>query len=309
MLTRSRSFVALLVFSAVGCAGERTGHLINPPPAGPEVVRLFGPEFDVPPSSEIFMCYTVPIENTEPIFVAATHAWQVDGGHHVLVLSVDDTETTVDAPHECTPEDMAYPSLRFVGAGTAAGSGIELPIGAAVRMAPGRRLLIQGHYLNSSTSPIRVQDAIDLTTVPEADVVNVAGAYTAVDQTLELPPRSVTTRMMDCSPPMNMTVPWMFAHMHEWGTHATIELVRDGVTTTVYDAAWDSRFRDDFPVVVFPAPMELTPADRIITRCTWENTEDHAILFPTEMCATFMPYYPSDGTLWVCDETGENYTL
>jgi len=81
------------------------------------------------------------------------------------------------------------------------------------------------------------------------------------------------------------------------------------VTRTLYDSAWDPQFRDHFPLVNFDPPLELTPADRLVTTCTWNNTETDTIIFPREMCATFMPYWPSDGSFWVCDETGTNSQL
>ena len=149
------------------CSGG-SGHLIDPPPADADTIRVFGPELEVPAGAEQFICYTAPIGNTEAVFVDATHVFQTDGGHHVLVLSVDADALTVDEPHECTPEDMNQASLRFIGAGTAAGSGIELPPETAMRIEPGRRLLLQAHYVNGSGGTLRAQDAIDLHTVPEA---------------------------------------------------------------------------------------------------------------------------------------------
>lgn len=310
LFTRRVVLAALSIASLASCDGTAPPvTLVNPPPLGDHVLRAFGPEFEVAGGEEVFVCYTVPLENTEELYVTGSHGYQAPGGHHTLILSVDADEATIDEPHPCTGSDMAYRSLRFLGAGTAFGSGIVLPDGVALVLPVGRRLLIQTHYVNTDPTPRRVQDAVDLTLADRADVVHIAGAYTEVDQSLDIPPRSELTRELNCAPPMEMTVPWMFAHMHEWGVHATIELVRGGETTTIYDADWDPALRDSFPVVHFDPPLVLTPSDRLITRCTWRNDEEGSIAFPTEMCATFMPFYPSDGALWVCDETGTNYTL
>src|SRR5688572_8279052 len=101
----------------------------------------------------------------------------------------------------------------------------------------------------------------------------------------------------------------MFAHMHELGAQATIELIRDGETQVLYDEPWDPAFRDHFPFVTFDPPLQLRATDRLRTTCTWENPEAETVLFPKEMCATFMPYYPADGEFWICSERGMNVQL
>ncbi len=309
-MTSRRLVAAALAVLGLSCAGQADdGHLIHPPPPDEGVIRFYGPEFDVQPGEERFICYTIQLGNTQTLYIGRTHAFQSMGGHHALVLSVLNSEATTDAPHECTGADMALPSIHFVGAGTAAGDGIALPTGMALPIEPGRKLLVQAHYLNVTTGPVRVQDAIDLLSVPEAQVVHQGGAYTQADGTVDLPPHVSTTRSISCTVPVAMNVPLMFPHMHEWGAHARIELTRAGTTTTLYDGAWDPTFRDHFPIVNFDPPLALTPEDRLTTTCTWNNTESDNLIFPREMCASFMPYYPSNGAFWVCDESGANSTL
>ena len=68
--------------------------------------------------------------------------------------------------------------------------------------------------------------------------------------------------------------------------------------------------RDDFPIVQMEPGFELGPEDRIRTTCEWNNTTPDSLGFPEEMCASFMPQYPStDGGMWVCDHTGSAFQL
>jgi len=309
----SRRIVLLsLVAVLVSCGSEEPAgpeRLADAPAPRADQVEVVSPIYEVPASDEVFMCFTVPVGNAETLLIKESRAYQSANGHHVLMLMVNEDAAIDPLPHVCTPADMAVDSLRFVGAGTAAGGGITLPEGIAIQIPPGRRLLLQSHYVNTSPTPLRVQDIVHLTKADPTTVRQIAGAYSLVDQTLELAPRGETTRVTDCSPPETMTVPWMFAHMHEWGVHAKIEVTRAGVTETVYDEAWDPAFRDHFPLVNFDPPLELGPTDRIKVTCQWANDTDAPIIFPTEMCAVFMPFYPAEGEFWICDQTGENYPL
>jgi hypothetical protein len=212
------------------------------------------------------------------------------------------------APHVCGAADMG--NIRFVGVGTSDGIGISLPDGVALKVPAGAKIYTQAHYLNVGTSDILAQDVINLDLRVFEEVEQVAGAFTEVDLTLDLAAEEVTTREIDCTAPMAMNVPWMIPHMHELGTHYLIEMI-DGDTeevTTVYDQVWDPTFRDHFPVIPFEEPLVLDANDRLRTTCTWDNTTTSRRLFPNEMCATFMPFYPSpDGALLACDETGTHF--
>jgi len=303
-----RRFLAPLVLSlaATSCGSP----LVTATPLAANEQEYIGPVYTAPAADEAFICYTIPLNNAEPIYVHSSHMFQSAGGHHVLAFAIGETSTMNDAPHVCDDSDMANPTLRFVGAGTAGGSGITMPDGVALMIPAHVKLMLQTHHVNTSGHEQQAQDIIHIETIARADVVQVAGAYAEVAQSFTLNARATATATLDCHPPAAMTVPWMFAHMHEWGTHATINVIHaDGSTLPVYDSDWDVSFRDHFPLVNFATPLSLTPTDRVVTTCTWDNTTDAPIIFPKEMCATFMPIYPSDGTFWVCGDDGSNYTL
>ena len=277
-------------------------------PAPPEGgARLVSPTFPVAAGSEIFMCMRIPYEVTQDMWVNASHGYQVEGGHHTMLYFTPEKQVGVDpAPHECAGEDMG--NIRFIGIGTANGIGIELPPGIAMKIPKGVEIWTQSHYLNTSSHDIVGQDVLDLDLIPASEVKDVAAAFTQVDLGLELTPATETTRVIECTAPQNMTVPFMIPHMHEWGSHFKLEVVRNDQTTVLYDQDWQESLRDDFPILGMEPALELTPNDLLRTTCTWHNDTPDPILFPKEMCATFMPFYPSsDGALLACDETGEHF--
>lgn len=283
------------------------GIIFDVPPVGADAVRLVSPTFSVDAGTEVFMCMKIPFEVKEDLFAGGSVVYQPKGGHHsMLYFSPPGQKPPIDTPHECTDADMG--NIRFIGVGTADGVGIDLPAGTAMTIPKGATIYTQSHYLNTTDKPIEGQDVVDLRLVPTDQVDQRAGAFTEVDLGLELPAGAETTRQIDCTSPLEMDVPWMIPHMHEWGYHFKIELIVDDVPQTVYETDWSEALRDHFPIVKLDPPVHLRPQDRIRTTCVWHNTEANSLLFPAEMCATFMPFYPSpDGALLACDENGNHF--
>jgi hypothetical protein len=293
---------------STGCSDDGTIDPIRDDlPAPPEGgVRLISPTFTVDAGTEVFMCMRLPFEVTEDLHVNSSVAYQVQGGHHSMLYYTTGTQPMRDEPHECDDSDMS--NIRFIGVGTADGVGISLPPGLALRVPKGARIYSQSHYLNASDSPIVAQDVVDLDLLTAAELEQVAGAFTQVDLGLDLPPDEDTTRVIDCTAPREMSVPWMLPHMHEQGLRFKLEVIIDGESTTVYESDWNEALRDHFPILEFEPHLTLTTADRIRTTCTWRNTSGRRLLFPAEMCATFMPFYPSpNGALLACDENGSHF--
>jgi len=252
-------------------------------------------------------CLTVEVGNDAPLYVHATHVYQSPGGHHVLAMAIDETAAGGDTPHACGAEDWRTRGLRFVGIGATNGSGVTMPDGVAMLVPAHAKLLLQSHYINDSAETMRAQDLVRFDVVDAGSVAQVAGFYMADSTHLVVPAHATATQTFGCHPPFAMTVPWMFPHMHDWGTHASLVVEHaDGTTTPIYDGDWSPDLRDRFPFVEFASPMTLGPSDTVRTTCTWENTGDVPLDFPREMCAAFMPYYPSDGSLWTCDDDGVN---
>ena len=313
-MSRTGTYLLCAALSAavlVGC-GQSSGDDQGPeilvpdlPDAPTDGARLVSPVFSVPPGAEKFMCMRIPFDVPEDMYVKQSTIYQMEGGHHVMVVYMPPGAPVEDAPHECGDADMG--NMRLIGVGTAAGRGITLPDGVAMKIPAGSRIFTQSHYLNLTDGDITAQDVIDLHMIPGDQVENLAGSFTEVDLTFDIKAHSTLTRTIDCHVPVDMTVPYMLPHMHEWGQHTSIEVIHgdSGATDMVYDGDWSKALRDDFPLANLDPFMHLTTADRIVTTCTWRNDSDKDLIFPREMCATFMPYYPlTDGLMIACDENG-----
>jgi hypothetical protein len=306
-----RFVISATVVAAAACGGDSGVDTIRtdlpPGPADGTGQRLVTPTFTVGGGKEVFMCMRLPADTSQDLYVNSSEAYQVTGGHHSM-LYYTDQPTGGDEPHECNDADMG--NIRFIGVGTADGVGITLPEGVVLKIPKGAKVYTQSHYLNSSDDDIVAQDVVDLHTLPISKVQMVAGAFTEVDLGLELQPGVDTTRVIDCTMPRAaMTVPWMIPHMHELGQNFKLELIHEGQEPqTLYESTWDETLRDHFPLINFDPFLQMTSTDRLRTTCTWHNTDATPRLFPHEMCATFMPFFPSsDGALLACDEHGNQF--
>jgi hypothetical protein len=313
-MTQRRLLLVLpLTFALSACAGddEPTGEqpdVIGHAPQPQNGIQLVSPKFEIEPASEVFLCMRIPYEGTEPIYVQKSVAYQAKGGHHSMLYYLPSDFEVQEEPHECLGDEMGRDGIRFVGVGTAEGSGIELPPGIVLEIPPGVKLFTQAHYLNTTTEPIIGQDVINLELIDRSQVANIAGSFTQIDMTFEIPAGQELTRSIECTAPVDMKIPFMIPHMHEQGKHFTLEVERAGETLTIYDNDWNAALRDDFPVENFAEHLELSVNDKIVTTCTWQNDLTIPLLFPREMCATFMVFYPSpDGAMLACDESGRHF--
>jgi hypothetical protein len=106
----------LFAFALVmGCGGE-SGSKVEilpdgveePPPGG---VQIVSPTFEVAATTEVFMCMRIPFEVTGDLYVQASKAWQVTGGHHAMPCSTNDqcgpdavcTDENETGPKGCVP--------------------------------------------------------------------------------------------------------------------------------------------------------------------------------------------------------------
>jgi hypothetical protein len=309
------TLVVSLLAGSLGACSSAGGEelLIDAPPPPPGGMQLVSPRFTIPAASEVFMCMEVAFDTDRDIYVRSSTVHQSPGGHHMLVFfeQADSLSGGIPSPRPCRGDDMGSGGLRILGVGTAAGRGIELPAGVAFRVPPGVRVISQSHYLNLSSESVEVQDAINLELIPPDEVASLAGAFAQADLGLELPPREETTRTMECQLPMDgIRVPWLVPHMHEMGSYKKVELLRDGQDPVVlWEGDWEESLRDHFPVVDLD-DMEMDRSDVLRTECTWNNATDDFVLFPTEMCVSFLVFHPSpEGALHVCDDAGNEFVL
>ncbi len=279
----------------------------QPPPPPPGGAQLLGKPFTVPAGTEVLKC--VYLDGTLPadMDLKSVQGYQTSGGHHILFSSVVDTYHPADDVHDCTDVEMIY-SRTIAGTGTQ--SAVVLPDGLAMKVQAGKRFVIQSHYINATDHDIVAMDAVNLIPAaqPVATYVSMAAAN---DDTFTLPAMQQTTVDTTCNVAFDMQLYNLIGHTHEYGKKFSFTVEHAGGSMeTLYDNPDVSpSFRDNAVQVTWPpnAPEQLVAGDKLHMHCEWDNTTNHDITFPQEMCAAAFYYAPSHGFL-ICDNGGDFFT-
>jgi hypothetical protein len=267
----------------------------------------WGPDEVIQPGEDKMYCLFGTYTGDD-VGLHTMESYQNQYGHHLQLMGT--TASPLDYPDgavaDCSMsgglgmtdlEPLMVVTGTYVG-GVERDLALTLQDGMAVKMAAGQRWVLQAHYINTGSDPVRAQDAMVIGTVPEADVTTWAAPFIMNSSTFSLPPSEATSFSFDCPVQANLNVLYVTGHMHQWGTSFKTEL--DG--TVIYDQPdWNPQWRDAPPVQPFdPGEMTFAMGSTIRTTCTWFNDTDAPLQFPTEMCDTVTVVYPQLTSI-ICD--------
>jgi len=283
------------------------------PPAEGEGLQFVQSAFDVPPGKEVQHCWVPDWVPSEDVFIKQFIGLQSGMGHHMVALT-SLTPQTPGTSYDCTElESMVGLNPLLVPANSPGSTepeeGLRLfPDDFMVRVPAGSNIVIQSHYVNISDQPLRVADVarFEFVTAAEQDAFTEASYFTVNDGFINVPVgESNHTSGVTCEIDQRITMTSLLGHMHDWGTSVLIERERGGVRETLYDVPeWTVEFRDLAPVNKYlPSdPLVFEVGDKVHITCTYDNTTDHALKFPEEMCVVFGSYFPAtaEGFI-VCD--------
>lgn len=318
-------FAILLLL--VGCSGpapglgegdddDDDGGVIDEPdvpePESNEI-EIVTPELIIPAGQEILWCFFGVWEG-ETAGVTEVQVFDIPISHHTLIKSVPEEDPVPENfLIDCTAPtgDMSTYAVLFEGYTPEAWKGhedddddhpkddddepndnlwLQMPEGLAVKMERGQRWMVDAHFINPGEEEVRTRITFQLKTVAPVEVESWVGAWTHHAQTLELPPHQITSRENTCEWSDEMSILSIGPHMHEFGWEYAVDVHRvDGTVERVLTREWwDPQWRLD-PTIDYFAPGELVvyPGDRFTTTCTWNNTTDHVLDYPDEMCSTF----------------------
>ncbi|MFO0590701.1 MAG: hypothetical protein U0441_24370 [Polyangiaceae bacterium] len=252
-------------------------------------------KFDVP-AGDVFDCYYTGVVTKEELSVWRISGKQGPGGHHITVYTTDQTK---NGHTPCTDQEMT--SWTMIGGADVPNSGepvISLPEGFAYKVAAGKQIALQIHYINTTGETYSTQDEVTLSTIDPAKVDSYVNLFTVVDLSVNLPANAATTRVSSATIKQDVQLFWLGGHMHELGTHYTAEMVDGtGKTDVFYDHDWSAAFSSHPPTDVFSrdAPFVIKAGTTIRQTCQWNNNTPNDVVFPREMCVMFGFYFPDNG--------------
>jgi hypothetical protein len=279
--------LAALVAALAGCsAGSSTS--TSDDGDDPRALRLEFDSFVAPSGKEGLKCQSFANPSGEPIDVVLWTAELDQTGHHMLAFLVDGGE---DTPlHDCAGVDNAS-SLVFQSQ-TSGISTLEYPAGTAVRIGAEQTLQVQIHWLNTSSDPVEVHNALELQLAAPGTVGRELGELHFDNFDIHVPIGEEMTTTQSCTIDRDIDLVWMTSHMHGRGIGFEARVGDDLVYQTEH---WD-----DPPTGVWSPLVHVNAGDEISFSCSYRNNTDHELEFgPSlehdEMCVLVGAYLPADG--------------
>jgi hypothetical protein len=266
---------------------------VTPPAADPQYIDLLSAERVIPASSERMFCTYLTYDGSDTA-INDLQAIQGKFGHHAILLAAKEPKPAGTVEDCSDPKDMAKFDVFAVFAD-------RLPDGHATHLPAGKNLVFQSHYVNTSEDELLVQDVVRLHQVPVAGVTVWGSAWANAPLEFNIAAHSSGSVVAECTVPSDMNVLMLGGHMHQYGsTFETLTGPDSNSLTSIYKIdPWKPEYRDEPPVQLdLSAPIHWTQGMVIRTKCSWNNTTDHMISFPEEMCSTFGYADGIDG--WSC---------
>ena len=233
-------------------------------------------------------CSWTNITTDKEVWLKSSQGLQTKTGHHTVVYYAT-TPQPAGTSRLCTDADMA--NFRFaLGAG---GEGVTeknlLPGDLAVRIPKGVQIVINHHYLNASTQNIaQAQSAVNVYYVdPGAKIVETS-SLALIDTAMVLPtgPGSID---INCKANNDYATWNMIPHMHNWGTHITVDHTSATSTKRLFDVMWDPGFAFHPPQLTEDPtqPYVIHKGDQLHVHCDYDNTTGKQLTFGPEMCVAY----------------------
>lgn len=269
------------------------------PPAPPEGgLQFIGPEVIVKPYEDKMACLFLKPTDVD-LAVNLIQFYQGDYGHHAILVGTDLSEEEYPTNEVVDCSDPAIFPMSSLKTFILPISDEPLPEGFAALMPANARFVFQSHYVNTQDKPLLIQDVINFGVVPVESVTTWVNGWAHSLESIDIPSNAVGySRTINCTFDTDLTIMNLLGHMHEWGSHITIDLNRlDGSTKRLYDYNWKPEFRDSPPIKLYEGTMtQVKAGESFTTTCTWFNDTDVTLSFPHEMCAASGMAYPlTDG--------------
>ncbi len=283
--------LSLLIVAAAGCGSEAAGPAASTQadgkPAPREGYRRFEAKATpVAPGQSLMKVEWVAEAVDRDLDVLDILGWQTASGHHA-VLYATVNEQKVGTVRDWDNEDQL--TARFIGgSGGEAAAQIKLPPGVVTRIPKGYALILQLHYMNTSSKEVMAQSLVDVKLADASPSHRVASFFTSTSVNYELPPERQTSLDVDCKLEADLPLLMYANHQHNMGVSAVTEqILPDGTRVDIKrDERWQYEwaFNPNFSYRPVDSPLVLQAGTTLHTHCEWLNTGPTPMKFPDEMC-------------------------
>jgi hypothetical protein len=215
--------------------------------------------------------------------------WQSKSGHHALLYATVDQQP-VGTVRDWLNADQI--TSRFIGGtGGESGAQVKLPPGVVIRIPKGQSLIMQLHYMNTSTQDIMAESLVDVKLADASPDRRVASFFSSTSLRYELPPGKTTTMDFSCKLSADLPLIMYANHQHNFGVSVfTEQILPDGTRVDIKrDDRWNYEwaFNPNYLSRSIDSPLVLKAGTTLHTHCEWLNAGYTSLKFPDEMCVFF----------------------
>lgn len=258
-------------------------------PKSDKDIPVFSDIVDVGPGEDVTFCSFTNVILDEATIFGESFGAQSPQGHHAILMYT----TTPQEPGtgDCGSGDMGSTMLLGGTGGKKVADQGYLPTNFGVEVPAGAQLVINHHWINTSTETVHGQAMMLARRLDRGGDTVLAGNMIMLGLGWELAPMGATTYSTECTYDADVPYVMGLGHMHEFGSHVSVDVTRAaGGTENMIDEQWTtSSATGDSGRKVFSIdePYVIHKGDTVRLTCNWENTTSAAIAFPREMCIFF----------------------
>jgi Copper type II ascorbate-dependent monooxygenase, C-terminal domain len=256
----------------------------------------------VPAAQEREVCQAIELPNREAVDVAALQ-FATPGGRtylsHHFALFVDDADTMATLPRGpldspgCAGFGQAFGAI-LAGVQSPRAT-VRFPSGVGFTLKPHQVVLLNLHYVNGSSKPLRVDGAVNLVEARPGTVTHHARAFQFGTARIAVPPGGDASAEASWTAPFPMNVVLLSTHSHKHTTSVDVDVVRSGDRPAPILETVDYRHPE---LKGFATPLRLEPGDGFRWTCNYHNAGPSMLTFGVtsndEMCFTIGAFYLDD---------------
>lgn len=287
--------------SIAGCSGGDTTSSGTTGDAPKLTETAFATDkFTVEPGKELVMCTFVRGDNTEDEDVVSFDTAQSEGGHHLIVYTIDHP---VDLPPTLCSQG-GQPSWSQLLASQIPTETQTFPAGVGFHVKAHQQYVMETHYINTTKEPLTVESSFKARYADAGTVTQRAATYFFGTTNIDVPANGAFSKTVTCTPPVPMSLQTMFGHQHRRGVGVSVDLLpgKGGAPERLYETKqWDGP-----PIAKFDSGKTLGMADSIQVKCDWQNDSPTRLGYPHEMCFAIGYYWPAEAGIMCASGGGSD---
>jgi hypothetical protein len=252
----------------------------------------------IKPGEELHKCQLVTLPTDSEIQVVAFSHKYTAGSHHFLVFTTDlDTiPVALQGQHDCVNGDepiMEHNQGVLYGAQSPEAK-FPLPAGVGLKMKARQVLLLQAHYINTTSAPIDAMIRAGFDKAPPSQIHTQSSFMLFYDPFIYVPAQGRSSSGIRCSVPKDINIITASTHYHRRGSgmRAFIDPSRTQASSTPFFETNDWEHPPDFH-----GPLAVSAGSVFRFECAYANTEPSEVFqgpnaSTSEMCVLFGLYYP-----------------